>query len=270
MLKNTYGILKYIENLSSDYEKLFNDFDRERFLKDKNYSLVQFYYRWGLERYGNTKKIKLADIKFLSKYAEKFQDDSFKKDFVNRYKEMAGNDKLNEPRNPFIFDMDKNMDTSPLSFDPRKIVQLIKENKVEEAFNLIKLKGLGHKIKSFFLRDMSLFYSYDNLSKSQEELLYLFPIDIWIKEFLLCLKMGKLAKYPKAMKYDTLSPEDTKLGFDFLDYCVGKGLDTRKINAGIWFYCAMVVGSKERLRSLLMNDDVECIKNEYDLMFKYL
>ena len=47
-------------------------------------------------------------------------------------------------------------------------------------------------------------------------------------------------------------------------------LDIRKLDAGMWFYCAKVVGSKERLQYLLKEDSVDVLKDEYQLQFKYL
>ena len=70
--------------------------------------------------------------------------------------------------------------------------------------------------KSFFLRDMTLLYSEKN-DFTIEELLYLFPIDIWIKEFLKELEIEKMENYPTEKRYDNLSKEDRELGFDFVN-----------------------------------------------------
>ncbi len=261
-MKDTLEILKYMESLYSSYLELLSKFDKERFLNDKNYSIVQFFDKWGLERSGNTKLIKIADIKFLTLYFDRFGNDDFRKIFIEKYKEIAGTEKLNKKVNPII-------DEAILSFDPQKTVQLIKEKKIKDAFASIQLKGLGHKIKSFFLRDMTLMYL-DNTDFTIEELLYLFPIDIWIKEFLLGLKIEKMKKYPKEKQYDNLSKTDRELGFNFITYCMKNNLDIRKLDAGMWFYCAKVVGSKERLQYLLKEDSVDVLKDEYQLQFKYL
>lgn len=261
-MKNTLEILRYMESLSSNYLELLSTFEIERFLKDRKYSIVQFFDKWGLERSGNTKMIKLADIKFLSLYLNEFENEQFRKSFIKKYKEIAGTEKLNEKVNPL-------MDESILSFNPQKTVEFVKEGKIKDAFNSIQLKGLGHKIKSFFLRDMTLLYSEKN-DFTIEELLYLFPIDIWIKEFLKGLEIEKMENYPTEKRYDNLSKEDRELGFDFINYCKRNNLDIRKLDAGIWFYCARVVGSKERLQYLLQKDSVDFLKTEYQLMFKYL
>ncbi len=261
-MKNTLEILKYMENLSSEYFELLSDFDKERFLNDKNYAIVQFFNNWGLERSGNTKMIKIADIKFLSRYLDEFEEDDFKKSFIKNYKKIAMTKKVNKKVNPV-------MDKAILNFDPQKTVQLVKDNKIKDAFNSIQLKGIGHKIKSFFLRDMTLFYS-NNTNFTIEELLYLFPIDIWIKEFLQCLKIKDMENYPKENQYDNLSKADRELGFNFINYCRMNNLDVRKLDAGIWFYCARVVGSKERLKYLLNQDSVDALDEEYKLINKYL
>ena len=116
---------------------------------------------------------------------------------------------------------------------------------------------------------MTLMYL-DNTDFTIEELLYLFPIDIWIKEFLLGLKIEKMKKYPKEKQYDNLSKTDRELGVNFITYCMKNNLDIRKLDAGMWFYCAKVVGSKERLQYLLKEDSVDVLKEEYQLQFKYL
>lgn len=79
-----------------------------------------------------------------------------------------------------------------------------------------------------------------------------------------------MENYPTEKSYDNLSKEDRELGFDFINYCKRNNLDIRKLDAGIWFYCARVVGSKERLQYLLQKDSVDFLKTEYQLMFKYL
>ena len=126
----------------------------------------------------------------------------------------------------------------------------------------------ANKIKSFFLRDMTLLYL-DNTDFTIEELLYLFPIDVWIKEFISGLKIEPMEEYPSEKQYDNLKKEDRELGFDFIHYCINNNLDIRKLDAGIWFYCARVVGSKERLKYLLNQDSANILKEEYQLRFKY-
>lgn len=261
-MKNTLEILKYMESLSSSYLELLSKFDKVRFLNEKNYSVIQFFDKWGLERSGSTKMIKIADIKFLSLYLDKFESEEFRKTFIERYKEIAKTEKLNEKVNPI-------MDEGIFSFNPQNTVKLVKQGKIKNAFDSIQLKGLGHKIKSFFLRDMTLLYL-DNTDFTIEELLYLFPIDVWIKEFLLILNTEKMKIYPNEKEYDNLSKEDRELGFDFINYCLRNNLDIRKLDAGIWFYCARVVGSKERLKYLLKKDSVDVLREEYQLQFKYL
>lgn len=121
-MKDTLEILKYMESLYSSYLELLSKFDKERFLNDKNYSIVQFFDKWGLERSGNTKLIKIADIKFLTLYFDRFGNDDFRKIFIEKYKEIAGTEKLNKKVNPII-------NEAILSFDPQKTVQLVKEKK---------------------------------------------------------------------------------------------------------------------------------------------
>lgn len=261
-MNNTLEILRYMESLSSNYLELLSKFDKNRFLNDKNYSIIQFFDKWGLERSGNTKMIKIADIKFLSLYLDDFNKEDFKTTFLKKYKEIAGTEKLNKKVNPL-------MDERILNFNPQTTVQLVKNNKIKDAFNSIQLNGIGHKIKSFFLRDMTLLYL-DKTDFNIDELLYLFPIDVWIQEFLINLNIKKMDKYPTEKSYDNLSKADRELGFDFLNYCLQNNLDIRKLDAGIWFYCARVVGTKERLKYLLSKDSVEILKNEYQLQFKYL
>lgn len=39
--------------------------------------------------------IKIADIKFLSLYLDKFENEEFRKTFIEQYKEIAKTEKLN-------------------------------------------------------------------------------------------------------------------------------------------------------------------------------
>ncbi len=119
--------------------------------------------------------IKIADIKFLSLYLDDFNKENFKTTFLKKYKEIAGTEKLNKKVNPL-------MDERILDFNPQTTVQLVKNNKIKDAFNSIQLNGIGHKIKSFFLRDMTLLYL-DKTDFNIDELLYLFPLMYGFRNF---------------------------------------------------------------------------------------
>lgn len=50
------------------------------------------------------------------------------------------------------------MDKTIFSFNPQNTIKSVQQGKIKETFDSMQLKGLGHKIKSFFLRDMTLLY----------------------------------------------------------------------------------------------------------------
>lgn len=253
MLSNTVQILKYIDTFSKKYFDFFKDFDKERFASDQEYALSCFFERWGLERSGSTKAFKITALKFIAKNFESLNSSRLNHSAQEKdYIKLLGSDKANSKLNPFL---DENLK----SFDVLKVVNLLKEHRISEAYQEIKLQGIGPKIKKFFLRDISCLYC-PKRKYSLEEQRLMFPIDIWLKEFIKGLNLVQGKDSSNENKYVTA----------FLGICNENGIDFRTINASIWLYCANVAATKERLAELLKQNDAGVLKQESEWRYKFV
>src|SRR5258708_38842656 len=60
------------------------------------------------------------------------------------------------------------------------IIAQAEEGNLAEAFHSIQLRGVGHKIASFFLRDVITLTQSESKVTGVEKYLYCQPIDIWV------------------------------------------------------------------------------------------
>lgn len=253
-IKNILGSVYVFKSQYEDFLKS-NKIEGKKFVSDSKYALIKFFDVWGLERNGSTKEQKLAAIKFLQKNFNELENLS-EKELESRYTEFKPS-KINSKSNPVIH-------KSIATFDIKSILDLVNENKIEEAYNkLICLNGIGHKIASFFLRDASYFFA----KQSTVELYYyayFFPVDIWIRGFIDALDIENLDNteilYPK-----NIDKNDFARINKFCIKCNQFGFDIRTMNFCIWHFCAKYVGNKERLKKLV-ESGAGAIKEEINLM----
>ena len=100
-----------------------------------------FFYYWAFERAGAPQGFKIAAVKtieHIKKDKSATPSDIFK---------MYFHGKLNIKNNPLL-------DTNIQKFDIIPVINEIKKGKLYNAFNMINLNGINHKIKSFFIRDI--------------------------------------------------------------------------------------------------------------------
>jgi hypothetical protein len=97
---------------------------------------------------------------------------------------------------------------------------------------LREISGVGGKIASFFMRDVACRFNVFPVRTEDRHLLQ--PVDIWVERAATCLgaPAGRAA--------------------DFLTACSGTdGNRPERVNQGIWFFGAEVLGSEERLKTFI-------------------
>ncbi len=249
-------ILSFMKDVSKFYldDYLDKKLDWEKFENDKKYAKIKFFDFWGLERSGIPKNQRLATIKFLNKNYNELKNINLKE----KYREFH-HDKINEKMNPML-------DESIRDFDISKILsekENLKGENLKDAYNkIIELRGIKHKIASFFLRDVSYRYSKEN--PDLQDSVYLFPVDIWVRDFIGALDLPVInedIKKPKGMN----NKKDFELSLAFCKICLDSGFDPREMNMGIWYFCANVAGEVKRLETLI-NQGAEAMRSELDLI----
>ncbi len=139
-------------------------------------------------------------------------------------------------------------------YDREMVIKIIKfiNNKVKRNFNivnytikkienkelhkvyseLIDIKHIGHKISSFYLRDLVCVF--DDYKFSKEEQVYLQPIDNWVGEVLTRLNFFQELAITK--KADNLNERELfLLRGKIVDRCWEAGVSPVEFNQGAWY-----------------------------------
>jgi hypothetical protein len=107
---------------------------------------------------------------------------------------------------------------------------------------MTSINGVGAKIASLFLRDVALVYGIEP-QKSRE---LLQPIDVWVKRYV----------YRWAGKMS-----DAKCAKWIVENCRLAGTSPEKVNAGMWYFGALIAGDERTLMRLL-EEGVASVKKE--------
>ncbi len=170
--------LKFFAKLGEDYCCVYlSEYDWDRMESDKDYGLKAFLYGWAYERAGAPRGWKIAAVKALeSDGSSKSVADSFNEYYPPNKRENGEGSENNRNNNPSMSDNISDIDTI-------KICKSLREGKYKEAFKKMEnVAGLGsHKLRAFFLRDLIVMLNVEHVSKTPEDLLFLFPIDVWVE-----------------------------------------------------------------------------------------
>lgn len=224
-------ILKKISLFSEKYKtlnlnnKVFN-------LDDEKYTLKKFFYTYAFERGGAPKKFRKKAVKILD---EKYSSVLVLEGTV---KEKLDEENGNEKNNPFADFRIKGVG----SFEIFKTIEMIIGHNLKGAFNSIKLRGINHKIKSFYIRDV-LFSRFEDevFDINEQEFLYAFPVDVWVFEFLKSLNLPFEDGIKIKSKYGNLSKVDSILGLSVLKLCLEEKINPLRLNMGIWYFSSFYV-----------------------------
>ena len=255
MSNNTKEIIKWFENIGHRYvNNILTVTNLDELRKDPNYAKKMFLYYWAYERQGAPLGYKIAAIKTL----ETVKNEEYSNEFYKYYK-----GKKNKINNPIL---DKRI--SKLNI--LDIIKKIEHGNFEEAFNDLKLNGIGHKIRAFFIRDIVyLLINEDLLDKSTivfPDYLFMNPIDIWVRLTVEYLELKKTEDISvKKNKYD-MDSKDFNVAVALTSECLEYGISPLLTNMGMWYYASQFVADKGRLEKLLKKKSVEVLENEMSLL----
>ena len=108
--------------------------DAQRLAVDQHYGLKLFFFTWAFERAGAPRAYRIAAVKAVSSLK------SFQGELPKLFKKFCRG-KDNRGRNPVL-------DPGIAELDVRGIMQMVRQGALGEAFQKLKLEGMGHKIET--------------------------------------------------------------------------------------------------------------------------
>lgn len=265
--EKTHDIIRWFAGCGDRYVRAnLAHVDVQRMATDQHYGLKLFFFTWAFERSGAPRSYRIAAVKAVSSLKSsrvglrelfgKFCEGKNEKGRKSRY--FRGGLPVIEPEND--------------DFDVRNIVKLVKDGALDEAFHGLKLKGLGHKLKAFFLRDLiSLLNAESKLRGDREAYLWCQPIDVWIRFAAeeLCEARTIRPIRGAAGKYG-LSGDDLVAASGIIELSLDADVSPLRVNQGIWYFSANAVADERRLRELIHSGESKNLEAELALMEGFL
>ena len=222
---------------------------------DPIFGLKLFFFYWAYERQGAASGYKIAAIKAVSSGYPSNIPDEFKKFY-------KGN--KNENRNPAL-------DPKISKLDVPCIISLIEDLKFSLAFEKLNLNGLAHKIRAFFLRDITYLLQVDENKVTFKDYIYMVPIDVWVRNTISALQLENILDISKenqyrwsdfgfSQKYDYLT------ALRLIKFAQVSKVSPLLINMGIWYFCSRCVADSQRLAEILKDKDVKILQHEISLL----
>lgn len=169
----------------------------------------------------------------------------YQKVAIEKYKliNSQGGPKVNPDRNPM------NSDGGVVSLLSSKkihnlatyVKELLETNKVKEAYAFVdKIRGVGPKITSFYLRDIAYLLSIDETQIENSDLLQ--PIDIWIERVLeIIFPTTKFTNY----KQERMA---------IIELCNEAKVSAIAFNQGAWEFGSRIAENQDRLNEALKDE----------------
>ena len=170
----------------------------------------------------------------LMKWQRDFQ--LLKKYEWERLEELLKNEnKAGDKKRKFGKDRDIRMVIDTLKFidqlDDKNIVNYslnkIDRGELDELWNSLRqnITQVGPKIASFYLRDLVSLFGLESKISIDEQIMYLFPIDTWVRK--ICIKVGIASSGMK----------DREIRDRMITLCRNKSIDVSplKFNMGAWY-----------------------------------
>ena len=152
-------------------------------------------------------------------------------------------------------------------------MQLVAQGAIEEAFHKVVLKGLGHKLRALFLRDLvTLLKAEPKLGADHDAYLWCQPIDVWVRfaaEELCGTRTTNSLAARGSGKYG-LGRADLAAASGIVELSIQAGVSPLRVNQGIWYFSANAVADEARLRALIRGGEPRELDAELELMKGFL
>jgi len=228
--------------------------------------LQLFFFAWAFERAGAPRSYRIAAVKSVSslKASQGNISQEEMKNLPNYFRKFCTG-KVRESANPCF-------DPKIVELSIPSIVQLVDKGKLSEAFQKLQLKGIGHKIRAFFLRDIATLRKAEpKLGKDTDAYLWCQPIDVWVRFAVeeLC-ETGTIPPVSKDSARYRLSRKDLAVARSIVKLSIAAGVSPLNVNQGIWYFSSNAVADQARLRDLIRCGDCSKLDDELALMKGFL
>lgn len=224
---------------------------------DRNYGLKAFLFMWAYERSGAPRAYRIAAVKAISR-------GNTAKNLSREFKAFCSG-KLNPNGNPAL-------DPRIGTLDIPAVVEMVRNGELERAFAALDLRGVAHKLRAFFIRDVVTLLDVESrLKRSTEKYLWCQPIDVWVRTAAEELCPSRLVDpAPRASQKFRLSRSDRIHAGGIIQLSLSAGVSPLRVNQGIWYFSSNVVADSERLRLLLQTGNPRRLDAERKLMTGFL
>ena len=252
-----HDVIRWFADCGDRYVRAYlSHVDAQRLAVDQHYGLKLFFFTWAFERAGAPRGYRIAAVKAISSLK------GSQRGLPMLFRQYYGG-KLNARANPVI--------------DPRiadvhvpSIVQMVDRGALREAFQKLELKGIGPKIRAFFLRDLvTLLKAEPKLNRDPDTYLWCQPIDVWLR-FAAKHLSRTLASVPRASAEYPLSGADLAAARCIIKLSIEAGASPLKVNQGIWYFSSNAVADMARLKVLIRSGNTKRLDAEIALMEGFL
>jgi hypothetical protein len=256
--KKVQNLLKWFAGCGDRYVRAYlTHVDPERLATDSRYGLKLLFYSWAFERAGAPRAYRIAAVKAVSSLDRPGELPALFRHFCRG--------KLNPKLNPLL-------DRRAGTLEIPRVVRLVAAGDVGGAFAMLRLRGLGHKLRAFFLRDLvTVLKAEPQLHGSPEAYLWCQPIDVWVRMAAKAMcgptHIGRAAVRPHEYQ---LSKPDLQVADSIVRLSLDARVSPLKVNQGLWYFCSNVVADQTRVRLLLSSGDPRVLEDEVALMKGFL
>ena len=258
MEKNLIEIIKFLSLVGHKYVKNnLSIIDLFKLRTDPIFGLKLFFFYWAYERQGASTGYKIAAIKAVST--------GFPNNIPNEFKKYYKG-KSNKKRNPAL-------DSRINELNIPSIISLVEKLDFNTAFDRLNLKGLAHKIRAFFLRDITYLLGIEKEKISFKDYIYLMPIDVWVRDTISGLNLKDSIDISKENQnqykwsdFDFTTKDDYLMALLLIKSSQLADVCPLLTNMGIWYFCSKCISDNGRLTEILEKKDVKILQEEISLI----
>jgi hypothetical protein len=264
----SHDIIRWFAGCGDRYVRAYlSHVDMQLLATDSRYGLKLFFFKWAFERSGAPRAYRIAAVKAVSSLKDSQAE---LPELFGQFCEgkTGGGEESRFWKSGNIPVIDRRVG----DFNVCEIVRLVKDGALGDAFRKLDLKGMRHKLKAFFLRDLvTLLKVEPKLGGDREAYLWCQPIDVWVRLAAseLCEAKNPAIVRGEGAKYQ-LSGHDLAVASNIIQLSRDAGVSPLRVNQGIWYFAANAVADEKRLRELIRSGDSNNLEAELKLMKGFL
>lgn len=241
-------------------EAYLSQFDPTRIRQDRQYGLCVFLFSWAFERAGAPRGYRIAAVKAANLMRQLNRPSG---DLPSIFSELYTG-KPNIHMNPVF-------DRALPALDVPAIIMALESGEIKLAFSQLMIRGLGHKLRAFFLRDLaSILACEEQACPSLQDYMWCQPVDVWARITAENLPDDN-PNTPGLPSCDYgLARRDVEAAWKLVRMAHNASVSPLTVNQGIWYFCSNAVADAGRLRTILSSGDPGSVDAELQLLEGFL